>query len=49
MLLNSVPEGYEDHLMVAGTAIAERRVSLKAFEGKLMLNIEPKGLTVILK
>ena len=49
VLLNSVPEGYEDHLMVAGTAIAERRVSLKAFEGKLMLNIEPKGLTVILK
>lgn len=49
VLLNSVPEGYEDHLMVAGTAIAERRVSLKAVEGKLMLNIEPKGLTVILK
>lgn len=49
VILNSVPEGYAEHLTVTGNAIAERKTSLKAEDGKLILSITPKGLTVILK
>ena len=49
VLLNSVPEGYAEHLTVTGSAIAERAMSVRAEDGKLILSITPKGLTVILK
>lgn len=49
VILNSVPTGYADHLTVTGTAIDGRQTTLSDDGENLILTIQSRGLTVILK